>query len=37
MAGERFEGEQQMTGEAQGQKFELRTQVTGRRIGPCKG
>jgi hypothetical protein len=32
-----MEGETSMTGEVQGQKFELRTRVTGRRIGPCKG
>lgn len=32
-----MEGETYMTGEVQGQKFELRTKVTGRRLGPCKG
>ena len=32
-----MEGETNMTGEVQGQKFELRTKVTGRRLGPCKG
>lgn len=32
-----MEGETHMTGEVQGQKFELRTKVTGRRLGPCKG
>jgi hypothetical protein len=31
-----MEGETHMTGEIQGQKFELRTKVTGRRLGPCK-
>jgi hypothetical protein len=31
-----MEGETQMTGEVQGKKFELRTKVTGRRVGPCK-
>jgi hypothetical protein len=32
-----MEGETHMTGEVQGKKFELRTKVTGRRLGPCKG
>jgi Protein of unknown function (DUF3617) len=32
-----MEGETHMTGEVQGQKFELRTKVTGKRLGPCKG
>jgi hypothetical protein len=32
----RMEGETYMTGEVQGRKFELRTKVTGRRLGPCK-
>ena len=32
-----MEGETIMHGEVQGQKFELRTKVTGKRIGPCKG
>lgn len=32
-----MEGETNMTGEVQGQKFDLRTRVTGRRVGPCKG
>jgi hypothetical protein len=32
-----MEGETFMTGEVQGRKFELRTKVTGRRLGPCKG
>lgn len=31
-----MEGDTTMTGEVQGQKFELRTRVTGRRVGPCK-
>ena len=31
-----MEGETHMTGEVQGQKFELRTNMTGRRLGPCK-
>jgi hypothetical protein len=31
-----MEGETHMTGEVQGQKFELRTKVTGKRLGPCK-
>ena len=31
-----MEGETNMTGELQGQKFELRTKVTGKRLGPCK-
>ena len=29
-------GETNMTGELQGQKFEIRTRVTGKRLGPCK-
>jgi len=32
-----MEGETNMTGEVQGQKFDLKTRVTGRRLGPCKG
>jgi uncharacterized protein DUF3617 len=32
-----MEGETHMTGEVQGKKFELRTKVTGRRLGPCQG
>ena len=32
-----MEGETIMNGEVQGQKFELRTKVTGKRLGPCKG
>lgn len=32
-----MEGETVMNGEVQGQKFELRTKVSGRRLGPCKG
>jgi hypothetical protein len=31
-----MEGETNMTGELQGQKFEIRTRVTGQRLGPCK-
>ena len=31
-----MEGETNMTGEVQGRKFELRTKVTGKRLGPCK-
>jgi len=30
-----MEGETLMNGEVQGQKFELRTKVTGKRLGPC--
>jgi hypothetical protein len=37
MSGRTMEGETNMTGEVQGQKFELKTKVTGRRLGPCKG
>ena len=37
MSGATMEGETQMTGEVQGRKFELRTKVAGRRLGPCKG
>ena len=37
MAGSTMEGETIMNGEVQGQKFELRTKVTGKRLGPCKG
>jgi hypothetical protein len=32
-----IEGETVMNGEVQGQKFDLRTKVTGKRLGPCKG
>ena len=32
-----MEGETIMNGELQGQKFELRTKVSGKRLGPCKG
>ena len=32
-----LEGESVMRGEARGRKFEVRTKVTGRRLGPCKG
>ena len=31
-----MEGETNMTGELQGQKFEIRTRVTGKRLGPCR-
>ncbi len=31
-----MDGETVMNGEVQGQKFELRTKVTGKRVGPCK-
>lgn len=31
-----MEGETVMHGEVQGRKFELRTKVSGRRLGPCK-
>jgi len=37
MARATMEGETIMNGEVQGQKFELRTKVTGKRLGPCKG
>lgn len=37
MSGATMEGETLMNGEVQGRKFELRTKVTGRRLGPCKG
>jgi len=37
MSGATMEGETHMTGEVQGRKFELRTKVAGRRVGPCKG
>lgn len=36
MAGSTMEGETHMTGEIQGRKFDIRTKVTGRRLGPCK-
>ena len=36
MSGSRLEGESHMSGESQGRKFDVRTKVTGRRIGPCK-
>jgi hypothetical protein len=32
-----MDGETVMNGEVQGQKFELRTKVSGKRLGPCKG
>jgi hypothetical protein len=31
-----MEGETNMTGELQGQKFEIRTRVSGKRLGPCR-
>lgn len=31
-----MQGETNMTGELQGQKFDLNTKVSGRRLGPCK-
>jgi hypothetical protein len=31
-----MEGETNMTGEMQGQKFEIRTRVSGKRLGPCR-
>ena len=31
-----MEGETNMTGEVQGRKFDLKTKVTGKRLGPCK-
>ena len=30
------EGEMQMTGEVRGQRFQLHTRTSGRRLGPCK-
>jgi hypothetical protein len=36
MTASTMEGETVMNGEVQGQKFELRTKVTGKRVGPCK-
>jgi hypothetical protein len=36
MAGATMTGETALNGEVQGKKFELRTKVTGKRIGPCK-
>jgi hypothetical protein len=36
MAGDTMTGETSMSGEVQGKKFELRTKVTGKRIGSCK-
>ena len=37
MTASTMDGETVMNGEVQGQKFELRTKVTGKRLGPCKG
>jgi len=31
-----MDGETSMTGELQGQKFEISTKVTGKRLGPCR-
>jgi len=31
-----MEGDMQMAGENQGRKYELRTKMTGKRLGPCK-
>ena len=31
-----LESEMQMSGDMQGRKFEMRTRMTGRRLGPCK-
>jgi hypothetical protein len=31
-----MEGETSMTGELQGQKFEILTKVSGKRVGPCR-
>ena len=36
MTASTMDGETVMNGEVQGQKFELRTKVTGKRVGPCK-
>ena len=36
LRGGAMEGETTMNGEVKGKKFELRTAVTGRRLGPCK-
>jgi hypothetical protein len=36
LAGGTMEGETVMSGEVQGKKFEVRTKVTGKRLGPCK-
>jgi hypothetical protein len=37
MTASTMDGETVMNGEVKGQKFELRTKVTGKRLGPCKG
>jgi hypothetical protein len=37
LSGAAMEGETLMAGEVKGRKFELRTKVSGRRLGPCKG
>ncbi len=31
-----LEGDMQMAGEKEGRKFEMRTKMTGKRLGPCK-
>jgi hypothetical protein len=36
MTASTMDGETVMMGEVQGQKFELRTKVSGQRVGPCK-
>ena len=36
LRGTTMDGESQMTGELKGEKFELNTKVTGRRLGQCK-
>ena len=36
LRGATMEGESQMAGVSKGEKFELSTKVTGRRLGPCK-
>jgi hypothetical protein len=37
MGRDTMESEMQMSGDAQGRKFEMRTRMSGRRLGPCKG
>jgi hypothetical protein len=36
MGRDSMESEMQMSGDAQGRKFEMRTRMSGRRLGPCK-
>jgi hypothetical protein len=31
-----MESEMQMSGDMKGRKFEMRTKMSGRRLGPCK-